>query len=317
MPLSRIKTNSINNPVALTAPVIDGVGYTPHLSFKNKIINGDMQMWQRGSSWLYNNGGAYFNADRFWVYNNSGASSGTIERSTDVPSAQGFTYSLFNNTNGSHAVGTNVELTRQGDYAPFKVGQSYTLSMWVKGTSSSSSNLNVTWRNAHASGADSVNIDLTKPIPVTTTWTRVTATFVITANINANNLVLDLEWALPAGGKVTGVQLEEGTVVTTFEFRPPTIELSLCQRYYIDCGTWFVQGYGYGTGTDGTGSALMFPTTMRATPTMTKSGQDDGGSAATMVFNYTSTRGTSPEAVSTNGSYGQWVFAGITASAEL
>jgi hypothetical protein len=31
---------------------------------------------------------------------------------------------------------------------------------------------------------------------------------------------------------VTGVQLEKGTLVTPFEFRPDAVELPLCQRYY-------------------------------------------------------------------------------------
>jgi hypothetical protein len=145
--------------------------------------------------------------------------------------------------------------------------------MWVKGTSSSSSNLNVTWRNAHASGTDGVNIDLTKPIPVTTTWTRVTATFVITANINANNLVLDLEWQLPAGGKITGVQLEEGTVATTFEHRPAGLELSLCYRYcelmsnvssaYVSPGAGYNSLYR---------AFIPFMVTKRATPSVTTYG---------------------------------------------
>lgn len=203
------------------------------LNFKNFIINGSMLVWQRGTSLPYNTGGAFFGpADRFWFYSNSGASSGTLERSTDVPSNSGLTYSLFNNTNASYACGTNVELYRQGDYAPFKTGQAYTLSMWVKGTSASSMSLSITWRNAHASGANSVNIDSSKTIPVTTSWVRTSVTFTITANIDPNNLVLDFEWQMPNGCKITGVQLEEGSIVTPFEFRPYSQELQLCQRYY-------------------------------------------------------------------------------------
>jgi hypothetical protein len=202
-----------------------------NLGFRNKIINGAMQIWQRGSSFAYNTGGAYFNADRFWVYNNSGASSGNIERSTDVPSNQGFAYSLYNNTNGSHATGTNVELTRQGDYAPFRAGQSYTFSLWVKGTSSGTSNLGICWRNSHATGTNSATVTNTS-FPITTTWTRVSVTFVATQNIDSANMVLDFEWVFPVGGKYTGVQLEEGTTVTSFEHRPASLELTLCQRYY-------------------------------------------------------------------------------------
>lgn len=35
-----------------------------------------------------------------------------------------------------------------------------------------------------------------------------------------------------AGGLLSGVTLEPGTVATAFDMRPPEVELALCQRYY-------------------------------------------------------------------------------------
>ena len=201
-------------------------------SGKNFIINGNMNVWQRGTSLPYNQGGAFFGpADRFWFYSNSGASSGTIAQSTDVPSNQGFTYSIYNNTNASYACGTNVELYRQGEYAPFKTGQTYTLSMWIKGASAGTLTTYIQWRNSHANGTTAVSID-TKGLSYTTSWTRASLTFTTTANIDSNNLVLDLEWQIPAGMRFTGVQLEEGPIATAFEVEPVTVTLTKCQRYY-------------------------------------------------------------------------------------
>ena len=302
---------------------------TGPFAFRNRIINGAFQHWQRGTTFAYNTAGAYFNADRFWVYNNSGASSGNIERSTDVPTGQGFTYSLFNNTNGNHSCGTNIELTRQGSPAPFKVGQSYTLSMWTKGTSSSSSNLIVTWRNAHASGTNSVSIDSTKPIAFTTTWTRVTATFVITDNIDSNNLVLDLEWTLPAGGKITGVQLEEGPAATPFEHRPIGLELRLCQRYYyqkvfrVPVLPWV------GTNNYSCGHMCEHPVTMRSSPSVgalvtasisTTLGSLPNGTTATQSAANITYESNTDSVVITNNQSGQVVFGATgqySASSEL
>ena len=205
-------------------------------SGKNFIINGNMNVWQRGTSFPYNQGGAFFGpADRFWFYSNSGASSGTIAQSTDVPSNQGFTYSIYNNTNASYACGTNVELYRQGEYAPFKTGQTYTLSMWIKGSSAGTLTTYIQWRNSHANGTNAVSID-TKGLSYTTSWTRASLTFTTTANIDSNNLVLDLEWAIPAGMRFTGVQLEEGPIATAFEVEPYQITVIKCQRYFQTAG---------------------------------------------------------------------------------
>jgi hypothetical protein len=334
MPLSRIKTNSINNPVALTAPVINNVGYTTHLGFKNKIINGDMSIAQRGTSFSHNGATGRYPVDRFYsIMYDAGYTSptgGTVAQVT-------LTDSIFD---GGVQITEAIRITphtssklcylwqKIEDVRQFS-NTTVTFSFYARvnsGTFTPSNGLR--FEQAFGTGGSTeVNTFVNWPKAITTSWQRFEVTTSLPSisgktlgagnHLNvmfySNENISSIGWL-----EITGVQLETGSVATTFERRPPQIELGLCQRYYIDCGTWFVQGYGYGTGTDGTGSALMFPTTMRATPTMSKpSGQDDGGSAATMVFNNTTSRGTSPEAVSTNGSYGQWVIAAVTADAEL
>jgi hypothetical protein len=142
--------------------------------------------------------------------------------------------------------------------------------MWIKGTTTGSMTLSITWRNSHASGANSVNIDLSKTIAYTSSWTRATVTFTITQNIDPNNLVLDFEWQQPSGSKITGVQLEEGSVATPFERRPYATELALCQRYYF---TTLNQSYraawhGLGTGNYVMHGVSKFPVTMRTAPSV-------------------------------------------------
>ena len=75
---------------------------------------------------------------------------------------------------------------------------------------------------------------------------------------------------------VTGVQLEVGTVATSFDYRPYGTELSLCQRYYYlmsaasNSNTFF-----HNVAADGTTHALgvvTFPQVMRASPSLTTSG---------------------------------------------
>lgn len=79
---------------------------------------------------------------------------------------------------------------------------------------------------------------------------------------------------------ITGVQLEVGTQATTFDYRSYGTELALCQRYYFKIGANTAgqsgyQAFGAGSMQAGNTSAnifLPFKQTMRATPTITYSG---------------------------------------------
>jgi len=63
---------------------------------------------------------------------------------------------------------------------------------------------------------------------------------------------------------ITGVQLEKGSTATSFDYRPYTTELQLCQRYFVSLqeGIWTANGSGTAT------AGLYLPVTMRATPTL-------------------------------------------------
>lgn len=334
MPLSKIKTNSISNPIALTAPVINNIGYTNNFGFKNKIINGDMSIAQRGTSFSHNGATGRYPVDRFYsiMYDAGYASptGGTVSQVTNSVDAVSDGGVQFN-----EALRITPHTSSKLCYLYQKIedvrqfsNTTVTFSFYARvnsGTFTPSNGLRFE-QSFGSGGSTEVNTFANYPKAITTSWQR----FEVTVNLpsisgktigagNHLNVMFYQNENISSVGwlEITGVQLEIGSVATTFERRPVGIELGLCQRYYIDCGTWFVQGYGYGGSSDGTGSALMFPTSMRATPTLTKSGENDGGSFATLVFNYTSYRGTSLEAVSTNGSYGQWVYAAVTADAEL
>lgn len=96
---------------------------------------------------------------------------------------------------------------------------------------------------------------------------------------------------------LTGVQLESGSVATPFEFRSYGSELALCQRYYFRVNASGGQdsymprttpGISWST-TATSGAPIIFPVTMRATPTFNKSGlriysPNIGGFSATVTF---------------------------------
>jgi len=68
---------------------------------------------------------------------------------------------------------------------------------------------------------------------------------------------------------ITGVQLEVGSTATSFDYRPYGTELALCQRYYYLAASApsYIATGGYYNSTLAIG-ILGFPTTMRATPTL-------------------------------------------------
>jgi hypothetical protein len=94
--LNTINTLSANNFI----PISDGtnttkLGTDSLFGFRNRIINGDMRIDQRNGgtsvAWAANTAG--YTVDRFKQTQN-GAVASTIQQTTDVPAAQGFTSSL-------------------------------------------------------------------------------------------------------------------------------------------------------------------------------------------------------------------------------
>jgi hypothetical protein len=73
---------------------------------------------------------------------------------------------------------------------------------------------------------------------------------------------------------LTGVQLEVGSTATSFDYRPYTTELQLCQRYCInyrsaDAGVYMRYGSGYANSTTNIEINVHFPVTMRTNPSLT------------------------------------------------
>ena len=70
---------------------------------------------------------------------------------------------------------------------------------------------------------------------------------------------------------VTGVQLEKGSTATSFDYRPYTTELQLCQRYYVQfnyaSGSNIFPSTSFNNGTTNGLATITLPVTMRSAPT--------------------------------------------------
>lgn len=245
-----------------------GDSVAPKLSNRNKIINGAMQVWQRGTSFSSAaSGGGRYTADRWNVPNRTRAA-----RSTDAPT--GFTYSLLidrEQTGGTEpfTVSTGIEvqdITQTG---------SYTLSFYAKSADITTLNINVQDRtNVGEGGTNNSSIVTDKAITIDNTWTRYTYTFTISSvTFTGTSLRVSIgntSAAQDDEALITGVQLEVGNTATPFEHRSYGDELARCQRYYYRHNVTSNLTGGWGGMYTSNGGRVFnaFPVTMRATPTL-------------------------------------------------
>ena len=120
--------------------------------------------------------------------------------------------------------------------------------------------------------------------------------------------------------EITGVQLEVGSVATDFEHRSFGQELVLCKRYYQEYENLHQAGVAYQAVTNGNGlyTPFLFQPEMRAAPTITISGVDDGGSNASARMNgFNSKQKVTLEVYPTADNDRIWCFFDVTISAEL
>lgn len=308
--MSTIAVNAITDANDGNTTSINGV--TPNSSNlvgKNLVINGAMQIAQRGTSATGVTAYGYHTVDRFTQHF---VNCGTWTISQDTDSPDGFSNSLkldCTTADASPAASDRVGIQQRIE------GQ--TLQQLAKGTTSAKSVTMSFWIKSNKTGDIQVNLydlDNTRQIGNTVTinsaatWEKKSLTFAgdtTGAFDNDNNLSLIIEWWLDAGTdyssgavptswetvndadrgagvtlaladstsnyiNITGVQLEVGESATEFEHRPYTTELQLCQRYYYRCSQRPL-GYSQAAAQLFRGS-VDFPTTMRVAPSLDSSG---------------------------------------------
>jgi len=254
----------------------------------NGIINGGMDIWQRGTSFALTSPAVAYTADR-WLGRHFGTN---VTYSQQTSGLTGIQYSLrIQRPNGT------TGLNEQAVYYQFETADSYrfagqtvTLSFWAKAGANFSATsgsmipylITGTGTNQNiTSGAYTGQATVSStPVTLTTSWQRFSVTGTIASTATQIALIFV---SIPTGTagandwfEITGAQLELGSVATSFKRSAGgTIqgELAACQRYYYQM-TIPSTGqcdlvYGYQISTTAANFFLTMPSFMRVIPTPT------------------------------------------------
>jgi len=276
------------------------------VGFRNRIINGDMRIAQRGTSATPTVGG-YFTVDR-WRFGQAASYAAsltpTISQSSTAP--VGFTNS-FLYTNGTGAAPTSTQLISIDQYIEglnctdlgFGTANAatVTVSFWVRASVTGTYSVALTNSSIDRSYVATYTISaadtweyktLTIAGDTSGTWLTTNGTGILVrfplgagsnfqttagawqaGNYYTTSATTNLTATTGATFYITGVQLEVGSVATPFERRPYGTELALCQRYYYKMQATSGSSY-FGVGhcpTTSLGTGnIFFPVTMRAQP---------------------------------------------------
>jgi len=297
--------------------------------FRNRIINGDMRIDQRNAGAAVTASGNFPVDRFIAVNSTDGAFSAQQDTSVPTgagfvnslkftTTTADATLTTFQNLNLTHQIeGTNVADLMWGSAS----ARTVTLSFWVR--SSLTGTFGGALRNSGATRSYPFSYSIsvadtweykTLVIPGDTSGTWLTTTGLgvqvvfglgagpdrsgtagawAAANAIAPTGAVSVIGTLNATWYITGVQLETGSVATPFERRPFGTELALCQRYCYsakddgDANSVFGTGMAFSGTSAGVG--IVFPVTMRASPsTLTTAGSFNVWSSSGSALSVTS-----------------------------
>jgi hypothetical protein len=242
-------------------------------SFKNKIINGNFDIWQRGTSGFTTSD--KYTADRWFTNWNGDGGTREISRQaftigqTNVPNEPTYFCRIAQSVAATSQT-YNSFVQRIEDVRTF-AGKIITLSFYAKALALETIPYIYLSQDFGSGGSSSVSTVFTTNAIFGTSWTKYTYTVTvpsISGKTLGTNHTLILIFSLPINETfqidIAQVQLEEGLSATNFEMRHIGQELALCQRYFIKLASNYYIPRGYNT--EGYLN-LLFPVKMRATPT--------------------------------------------------
>ena len=269
---------------------------TPYAAFRNKIINGNFDIWQRATSQTSHG----YGSDDRWL----NGSVGSTKTHSQQAFALGQTAVPNNPTYYSRTVVTSVvgaanyiAKWQNIEDVSKSSGKTFTLTFWAK----ADANRNIAiefYQHFGTGGSPSTEVRSigVTTFALTTSWQKFTTTVTFSSvsgkTLGTNNddyygvgFYFDAGSSLNSRtnslGQQSGtfdiaqVQLEEGSAATPFESRPLAVEQVLCQRYYeknFGISLFAVNGYSAANGSGGAALWVSFAVTKRVAPSVTKVG---------------------------------------------
>jgi len=313
---------------------------------KNLIINGNFDIWQRGTSQTAN---GYGSVDRFLTdfvgsTNTMSLQSFTVGQ-TDVPNAP--TYYARHNVTGVTGASNYCIFLQRIEGVRLLAGETVTLSFWAKANINRYMSIEaVQYFGTGGSPSSPVYACGVKKHSITTSWQKYTYTFSFpsisgkTLGTGRNDYQAIVFWF--DGGSsfdsrtdslghqsgifdISQVQLEKGSTASDFENRSFADEMLLCQRYYEKSypsvgaypGSLTATGmvWEYQANSAATilsaGGNVKFSTEKRGTPTVTVYSTVTGTSGK--VYDYIAAVDVTPTVTSV-GTSGYYWFAGLNAA---
>ena len=246
---------------------------------KSLIINGDFSVWQRGTSFASPSDGTY-PADRYKIFTNNDGDE-TFSQSTDVPSGEGFQYSIkvdITTADTSIAAGQYLTLDQfiEGNVCSFldwgsSNAKTITVSFWAKSALTGTYCYSVRNSATNRSYVKEFTIDTAntwekKTITIegdtTGTWLTTDGTgqihqisFAVGSTFHGTNDSWQSGSFVSTSNQVnllnstsndfylTGWKVEEGTTATPFQHESYDENLRKCQRYLQKFGDVTSNGY--------------------------------------------------------------------------
>lgn len=269
--------------------------------FKNRIINGRFDYAQRHpTGLLIGTSTPAYVCDRWLSGVGTGSGSATINRvaftagQTAVPGEPTFYLEHQQVIAASipsppDTVANSPGLAQRMENVRTFAGQQVTVSFYAKASTAVTivAGFNQVFG---ASGSPTINVTMPGSGLATlgTTWQQFTFTLTlpsITGKSIGGNNYLEFQLLFPVAATYTidiaSVQIEPGSLATTFDVRPPAVEIALCQRFY--CKTYdhdtvpgtsavalgICKAMSSGTAADSITGTFTYPVQMRITPTIT------------------------------------------------
>lgn len=328
------------------------IGSQSSLSNRNLMINGAMNVSQRGTQTTIQSG---YTLDRWSIQNNTAARM-TVSQDTNVPTGQGFLNSLkIDVTTADTSVATSdiawlayrfegqdLQQVRKGTSS----AKTLTLQFWVSSPKTGIHTLHfydlanarsvaTTYTIASADTWQFVKVtfpaDTTGPFDndntqqlqlyigllAGTNYTSGTLATSWAANVNANRMVgqVNVLDSTDNNFYITGVQMQLGDVATAFEHETFADTLAKCQRYYskVQYSNW--------SGRVQSGNAYYmhdgFRQTMRANPTASILSQSQSSFPTDRNFGDMTTEGVGTQCTASGNADGAYWYTGIALDAEL